>query len=79
MTKKRLAEIKKAFDDGEAGNAELGEIMIELFTTSSAYFKELKEQISELKSNQEILYEEIHNMKVYLNPVYSIVYSDEED
>ena len=79
MTVKRLEELKKIFEEGQGTIQDIGEIMTEFFQSFSAHSKHLKGQLSEIQSNQEILYAEIEQIKTHLNPVYTWIENEDED
>jgi hypothetical protein len=74
----RLEELKKKFENGKGDINDLGEILTDFFQTFSKYSKDLKKQNEELIANQEILFEEVSNLRSALNPVYNIVFTDDE-
>jgi hypothetical protein len=78
MTTKRLDELKIKFSRGQGDLNDLGEILTEFFQSHSVHMKTIKAQIEELKSNQEIIYEDINEIKIGLNPVYTIISSESE-
>ena len=79
MTAKRLNEIKKKFDDNTGDIKDLNEILSDLFISNSNHFKDIKKQLSEIQQNQELLYKEIETLKDCMNPVYTIIQSDDEE
>jgi len=79
MTSKRLEELKKKFEEGKGDLNDLGEILCDLFLSNSNHLKDLKTQFVELKNNQEIIYDEIVDIKKSLNPVYTIVYRESSE
>jgi|APGre2960657373_1045057.scaffolds.fasta_scaffold366053_1 hypothetical protein len=78
MTAKRLEELKKKFTEAKGDINDLGEILCDLFQSNSNHLKDLKTQISEIKNNQEIIYEDINDIKNLMDPVYTIIQNDEE-
>jgi predicted nucleic acid-binding Zn-ribbon protein len=79
MTAKRLNEIKKKFDNNTGEIKDLNEILSDLFLSNSNHMKEIKAQLSEIQHNQEVLYREITTLKASMNPIYTIIQSDEEE
>ena len=77
MTVKKLEEYKKKFADKKGDINDLGEVLTDFFQTFSGYAKDLKKQNEELILNQDILFEEISQLKKALNPVYTIVYGED--
>lgn len=78
MTVKRLEALKKKFNEGSGDNQDVGEILVELFQSMSSHMKDMKQQIAELKSDNELLHMELQEVKSMLNPVYTIMLEDEE-
>jgi hypothetical protein len=78
MTVKKLEEFKKKFIDKKGDVNDLGEVLTDFFQTFSNYAKDLKKQNEELIINQDILFEEISELKKALNPVYTIVYEEND-
>jgi len=79
MTAKRLEELKKKFAAKEGDINDIGELLCDLFQSNSNHFKELKGQNAEIKSNEEIMYDDIQEIKELMNPVYTIIHHGEED
>jgi hypothetical protein len=76
MTNKRLNELKNKFVKSEGDLQDLGEILTDFYIAMSKVINELKTQNTEIQSNQEIIYEEIQNIKELMNPVFTIINSD---
>jgi predicted nucleic acid-binding Zn-ribbon protein len=79
MTAKRLNEIKKKFENNTGDIKDLNEILSDLFLSNSNHFKDIKTQLSEIQHNQEALYREIESLKSSMNPIYTIIQSDDEE
>ena len=79
MTTKRLDELKKKFSANTGTTQDIGELLTEFFQSFSSHIKELKGQMKEIQANQEILFSEIEELKVAMNPVYTIIHTDDED
>lgn len=79
MTTKRLEELKKKFADKNGDLNDIGELLCDLFQSSSNHFKELKGQNAEIKANEEVIYDDIQEIKELMNPVYTIIHHEEED
>ena len=79
MTTKRLEELKKKFADKNGDLNDIGERLCDLFQSSSNHFKELKGQNAEIKANEEVIYDDIQEIKELMNPVYTIIHHEEED
>ena len=79
MTAKRLEEIKKQFENGTGELKDLNEILSDLFLSNSAHIKEIKKQLSEIQHNQEILYQSIESLKNAMNPIYTIIQTDDDE
>ena len=77
MTAKKLSELKSKFENNEGSINDLGIILCDLFESMSSHFKEAKSQINTLNENQNHLFEFIDEIKESLNPVYTIIQSDE--
>lgn len=76
MTVKKLEEFKKKFEENNGAINDIGEILIEFFFSSSSHMKEIKKELQEIKENQSILYNEIQEIKLYMNPIYTIISDD---
>lgn len=76
MTTKRLNDLKDKFAKGEGDLQDLGEIMSDFYLAMSKVITELKTQNKEIKANQEVIYEDIQNIKKFLNPVFTIIQED---
>jgi len=70
MTQNQLDELRNKFVNKTGDVNDLGEILCELYTSVSGHFKDIK-------ANQEIIYLDIKQIKASLNPVYTIIHSDE--
>lgn len=79
MTAKRLEELKKKFQKKEGDIQDLGELLCDFFQSQSIHTKEIKGQISEVLHNQEVIYNTLDSIRELLNPVYTIISSDEND
>lgn len=77
MTAKRLEELKNKFSAGQGDIQDLGEILTSLFKSSSQHFKEIKDQVGEIRFSQELLAEELDQIKELLNPVFTIIHTDD--
>lgn len=78
MTIKRLEELKKIFSESQGSNIEIGELLTDLFQSLSNHAKEIKLSLAEIKHNQEVIYNQIEEIKNNLNPVYTIVNTDDD-
>ena len=79
MTTKRLEELKKKFADKTGDINDIGELLCDLFQSSSNHFKDLKGQIAEMKVNEEVIYDDVQEIKNLMNPIYTIIHHDDED
>ena len=70
MTQNQLDELRNKFINKQGDVNDLGEILCELYTSVSGRCKGIK-------SNQEAIYLDIKQIKASLNPVYTIIHSDE--
>lgn len=77
MTTKRLEELKKKFNSNNGNIQDLGEVLTEFFQSFSSHMKELKNQIKEIQTNQEIIFEQIEEIKQEMNPIYTIIQEDD--
>lgn len=77
MTAKKLEEIRKKFEQKEGDINDVGEIVCDFYSATSAFLKKLEKQMLDQKTNQEIIYSEIYNIKELLNPVYTIIQHDD--
>jgi predicted nucleic acid-binding Zn-ribbon protein len=78
MTAKRLEELKKKFNSATGNIQDIGELLAEFFQSFSAHVKEIKGQIKEVQANQELLFNEIEELKIAMNPIYTIIHTDED-
>jgi hypothetical protein len=77
MTPARLKEIKKKFDAGDGELKELNEVLSDLFLSSSEHLKEIKTKLSEIQKNQEALGLEMQALKSSMNPIYTIIQTED--
>jgi len=77
MTIKHLDELKKKFQNKEGDIQDLGELLCDFFKSQSLHAKDIKAQLLELNHNQEVIYDTLDSVKESLNPVYTIINSDE--
>lgn len=78
MKQSKLEEIKRKFENNDSELADVINILTEMFISQSQHFRALKNELATLKENHEVLYNELHDLKNNLNPVYQIVYTDED-
>lgn len=70
MTQNQLSELKNKFINKQGDVNDLGEILCDLYASVSGHLKDIK-------SNQEVIYLDIKQIKASLNPVYTLIHSDE--
>ena len=77
MTVKRLEELKNKFSAKQGDIQDLGEILTALFKSSSQHLKEIKDQVGEIRFSQELMNEELDQIKELLIPVFTIIHTDD--
>lgn len=79
MTQKRLEELKTTFKNKQGTVNDLGELICDLFQSTSKHFNDIKNLLVTQNSNDEIIFQHLESIEKELNPVFSIIKIDEDD